>query len=222
MRLVFIHGIHEEHHEPAALRQMWENALVSAWERAGLAKPHYTLEMPYFGRLLADLAEPARGGALSGVVGRDPLGRGAAEGVTGHVRLEFVLAERIHLAERRAHAVEPCHQVVAVVVELIETDATGIDVRQDVQRARRLGAADGEDRRAVPVVDVDSPDLGKDPGSPDAVLFVPLDLEARRIRPKLVQWPVTSESRGPRPFACEADIDMISYRYRTEDVCDVS
>lgn len=57
MRLVFIHGIHEEHKAPAALRQTWESALLSAWEAAGLAKPHYTLEMPYYGNLLAELVQ---------------------------------------------------------------------------------------------------------------------------------------------------------------------
>ena len=56
MRLVFIHGIHEEHKAPAALRQTWENALLSAWDAAGLSKPHYSLEMPYYGNLLAELA----------------------------------------------------------------------------------------------------------------------------------------------------------------------
>jgi hypothetical protein len=61
MRLVFVHGIHEEHKAPAALRQTWENALLSAWDAAGLAKPDYTLEMPYYGNLLARLAVHARG-----------------------------------------------------------------------------------------------------------------------------------------------------------------
>jgi hypothetical protein len=61
MRLVFVHGIHEEHKAPAALRQTWENALLSAWDAAGLAKPDYTLEMPYYGNLLARLAVHVRG-----------------------------------------------------------------------------------------------------------------------------------------------------------------
>jgi hypothetical protein len=43
------------------LRQTWENALLSAWDAAGLAKPDYTLEMPYYGNLLARLAVHARG-----------------------------------------------------------------------------------------------------------------------------------------------------------------
>jgi hypothetical protein len=54
MRLVFIHGIHQEDKAPAALQGMWEDALLSAWARAGLAKPDYALEMPYYGALLAE------------------------------------------------------------------------------------------------------------------------------------------------------------------------
>ncbi len=42
MRLVFVHGIHEEHKAPAALRQVWEDALLSAWTTAGLSRPNYT------------------------------------------------------------------------------------------------------------------------------------------------------------------------------------
>jgi hypothetical protein len=60
MRLVFIHGIHEEHKAPAALRQTWENALLASWDAAGLAKPHYTLAMPYYGDVLAELARRVR------------------------------------------------------------------------------------------------------------------------------------------------------------------
>jgi hypothetical protein len=61
MRLVFIHRIHEEDKAPAALQQTWENALWSAWRTAGLAKPSYTLEMPYYGTLLANLSQHTRG-----------------------------------------------------------------------------------------------------------------------------------------------------------------
>jgi hypothetical protein len=57
MRLVFIHGIHEEHKAPGALRRTWEHALLSAWEAAGLAKPRYALEMPYYGEMLAELVQ---------------------------------------------------------------------------------------------------------------------------------------------------------------------
>ena len=39
MRLVFIHGIHEENKAPAALRRTWEQSLLSAWTAAGLARP---------------------------------------------------------------------------------------------------------------------------------------------------------------------------------------
>ena len=66
MRLVFVHGIHEEHKAPAALRQAWESALLSAWDAAGLAKPDYTLEMPYFGDLLADLTRDVVRALMSG------------------------------------------------------------------------------------------------------------------------------------------------------------
>ncbi len=59
MRLVFIHGVHEEDKAPATLRRTWEDALVSAWQSPGLSRPDYALEMPYFGRVLADLTEHA-------------------------------------------------------------------------------------------------------------------------------------------------------------------
>jgi hypothetical protein len=60
MRLVFIHGINEEHKSAASLRQTWETALLSAWSDAGLPKPRYALEMPYYGNRLATLAQRAR------------------------------------------------------------------------------------------------------------------------------------------------------------------
>lgn len=63
MRLVFVHGIHQEDKAPTALRQMWEGALLSAWAAAGLSKPAYTLEMPYYGTLLAELIRGLRGAA---------------------------------------------------------------------------------------------------------------------------------------------------------------
>jgi hypothetical protein len=72
MRLVFVHGIHEEDKAPAALQQTWENALLSAWTTAGLAKPNYTLEMPYYGTLLASLTHHTRrvvGNMASGIEG---------------------------------------------------------------------------------------------------------------------------------------------------------
>ena len=55
---------------PAALQQTWENALLSAWRTAGLAKPNYTLEMPYYGTLLANLTHRTRrvvGNMASGI-----------------------------------------------------------------------------------------------------------------------------------------------------------
>lgn len=51
MRLVFIHGINEDHKKPLALRRKWQRALHSAWDAAGLSRPHYKLEMPYYGGL---------------------------------------------------------------------------------------------------------------------------------------------------------------------------
>jgi hypothetical protein len=79
MRLVFIHGIHQEDKAPAALQGMWEDALLSAWARAGLAKPDYALEMPYYGALLAESILKMHGGfrtkMTSGAEAQGPLRR---------------------------------------------------------------------------------------------------------------------------------------------------
>jgi hypothetical protein len=63
VRLVFVHGIHQEDKPSTALRRMWEDALLSAWAEAGLEKPDYTLEMPYYAALLAELVGKTRGDA---------------------------------------------------------------------------------------------------------------------------------------------------------------
>ena len=61
MRLVFVHGMRQERKDPVALRQEWEDALNAAWAKAGLARPNYTLEMPFYGDVLNDLTEAVRG-----------------------------------------------------------------------------------------------------------------------------------------------------------------
>jgi hypothetical protein len=63
VRLVFVHGIHQEDKTSVALQEVWEDALLSAWAAAGLEKPDYTLEMPYYASLLAALICRARGEA---------------------------------------------------------------------------------------------------------------------------------------------------------------
>lgn len=63
MRLVFVHGIHQEDKTSVALQEVWEDALLSGWAAAGLEKPDYTLEMPYYASLLAALICRARGEA---------------------------------------------------------------------------------------------------------------------------------------------------------------
>jgi hypothetical protein len=55
VRLVFVHGIHQEDKTSLTLQETWEDALLSAWAAAGLEKPDYTLEMPYYAALLAEL-----------------------------------------------------------------------------------------------------------------------------------------------------------------------
>jgi hypothetical protein len=60
MRLVFVHGMRQEHKSPADLRKTWQDALIAAWKAAELATPAYTLEMPYYGDVLNDLTEAVR------------------------------------------------------------------------------------------------------------------------------------------------------------------
>jgi len=50
VRLVFVHGIHQEDKTSLTLQETWEDALLSTWAAAGLEKPDYTLEMPYYVR----------------------------------------------------------------------------------------------------------------------------------------------------------------------------
>jgi hypothetical protein len=50
----------QEHKSPADLRKTWQDALIAAWNAAGLATPAYTLEMPYYGDVLNDLTEAVR------------------------------------------------------------------------------------------------------------------------------------------------------------------
>lgn len=92
MRLVFVHGIHQEDKTSVALQEVWEDALLSAWAAAGLEKPDYTLEMPYYASLLAALICRARGEAgffthLEATLLKDiGLNKGISE---HHVRAEF-------------------------------------------------------------------------------------------------------------------------------------
>lgn len=92
MRLVFVHGIHQEDKTSVALQEVWEDALLSAWAAAGLEKPDYTLEMPYYASLLAALICRARGEAgffthLEETLLKDiGLNKGISE---HHVRAEF-------------------------------------------------------------------------------------------------------------------------------------
>jgi hypothetical protein len=130
MRLVFIHGIHEENKAPAALRRAWEHALVSAWRKAGLARPDYTLEMPYFGGLLADLAGPAHD------AGRPPPLVKRAEGL---VHVEEALLRDLgkilgveaacscaELAEGVVRSELACREWVQGILRFLESDVPGM------------------------------------------------------------------------------------------------
>ncbi len=75
MRLVFVHGMRQEGKRPADLQATWETALATAWSRAGLSKPAYELEMPFYGDVLNELTEAVRGSA-SAVVTRGEGGPG--------------------------------------------------------------------------------------------------------------------------------------------------
>lgn len=75
MQLVFIHGMGQQDKNPVALKEAWEKALLTAWTKAGLAKPVYALEMPFYGKLLNDMVEEVRGSPES-VVARGGGGAG--------------------------------------------------------------------------------------------------------------------------------------------------
>jgi hypothetical protein len=59
----------QEGNVPAELLSAWEGALTSAWKRAGLPTPEYTLEMPFYGDELNRLVVEVRG-SLSHIVAR--------------------------------------------------------------------------------------------------------------------------------------------------------
>ena len=61
MRLVFVHGMRQEHKVAAKLRDEWEKALTDVWRGAGLVVPRYELEMPFYGDVLHKLTEEVRG-----------------------------------------------------------------------------------------------------------------------------------------------------------------
>jgi hypothetical protein len=50
----------QEGKDPAALRQVWEDALGKAWGAAGLAPKKYALQMPFYGDILHRLTEEIR------------------------------------------------------------------------------------------------------------------------------------------------------------------
>jgi pimeloyl-ACP methyl ester carboxylesterase len=62
MRLVFVHGMRQEGQLPAALLQVWEEALRGAWSRNGLSNAECEIEMPFYGDELNRLTEEVRGG----------------------------------------------------------------------------------------------------------------------------------------------------------------
>jgi hypothetical protein len=75
-----------------ALQEVWEDALLSAWAAAGLERPDYTLEMPYYAGLLAELICRARGEARFFTHLEESLLRdiGLEKGISEHhVRAEF-------------------------------------------------------------------------------------------------------------------------------------
>ena len=92
VRLVFVHGIHQGDKTSLTLQETWEDALLSAWAAAGLEKQDYTLEMPYYAALLAELICRARSEAgffthLEETLLRDI---GIEKGISEHhVRAEF-------------------------------------------------------------------------------------------------------------------------------------
>ena len=103
MRLVFVHGMRQEGKILADLQKVWEDALISAWSATGLAKPTYTLEMPFYGDVLDQMVREVRGSSV-GIVARGEGGpqtftpleenlirrMGAKEGVTdADVRAEL-------------------------------------------------------------------------------------------------------------------------------------
>lgn len=63
MRLSFVHGMRQEAKDPAALRSVWETALIKAWGSASLPEQGYALEMPFYGDVLHELTEQVRGQA---------------------------------------------------------------------------------------------------------------------------------------------------------------
>jgi hypothetical protein len=55
MRLIFIHGMRQEGHDPEALRLVWRDALRAAWMADGLPSLDVEPEMPFYGDVLDQL-----------------------------------------------------------------------------------------------------------------------------------------------------------------------
>jgi hypothetical protein len=55
MRLVFVHGMRQENQVPDKLRAVWEEALKRAWGNSAISP--YTLDMPFYGKVLGDLTD---------------------------------------------------------------------------------------------------------------------------------------------------------------------
>lgn len=55
MRLVFVHGMRQEKQNADQLRQAWKRALISSWGNAAVSP--YQLDMPFYGKVLADLTD---------------------------------------------------------------------------------------------------------------------------------------------------------------------
>jgi len=100
MRLVFVHGMRQEGKVPAELQKAWEDALISAWQTNGLAKPSYTLEMPFYGDVLNELVEEVRGSS-AGILTR---GEGGSETFTPFEQdLIWEMAERDGVTDAQIH-----------------------------------------------------------------------------------------------------------------------
>lgn len=56
MPILCLHGIAQENNNPDWLWRLWEDSLVQGFDNAGIQKPDYRLEVPFYGDLLAGLA----------------------------------------------------------------------------------------------------------------------------------------------------------------------
>ena len=94
MPILCLHGIAQEKNDPEWLRKLWDDSLILGFVNAGMSKPDYRLEVPFYGDLLAGLAVAAPPAVAVSVEDRF---RSAADTPSIKAEVEQELARRMRM-----------------------------------------------------------------------------------------------------------------------------